>query len=58
MDFMIDREQGKRNEGQRVFLENVSLAFKQIVKILHRGIRMNRREKAQSDHGSKEYDSE
>lgn len=58
MDFMIDREQGKRNEGQRVFLENVSLAFKQIVKILCRGIRMNRREKAQSDHDSKEYDSE
>lgn len=37
------------NEGQRVFLENVSLAFKQTVKILSMGIQMNKREKAQSD---------
>lgn len=47
MDFMINIEQGKRNEGQSVFLENVSLVLKQTVKILCKGIQINRREKAQ-----------
>lgn len=38
---------------RELFLESVCLAFKQIVKILDRGKRMNRREKAQSTHDSR-----